>query len=228
MAFPFAIFDIDGTLVDSRRIIQDAMARAFEAIKRPPPSYDQTRRIVGLGLEAALLQLAPDLAEADRPRLLHAYRDAFIANRALPGFKEPLYEGALDTLERLQRHGWVMGVATGKSRRGLDAILEMHGLAGFFTTLWCADDGPGKPHPHMVVQAMAAVGAEPIHSVMIGDATHDMAMARAAGAYAQGVSWGFATADEVAHAGAHHVAHTFGELNAALDAWAEKRPVSAA
>lgn len=220
MSFPFAVFDVDGTLVDSRAIISTCMARAFEAVALTPPTYDQTRRVIGLSLGAGLDVLAPDVDEAGRKRLLEAYRDIFFTLRTNPSMAEPLYEGAADLLAMLAAEGWVLGIATGKSRRGLDAHMERFGWRTLFTTTWCADDGPGKPHPFMVTQNMAETGADPRATIVIGDTDHDMAMARAAGAAAQGVAWGFGQPSEMQQAGASHIAHTMDELHGELHAFA--------
>ena len=220
MTLKLAIWDMDGTIVDSREVIQTAMVRAFEAIDQEPPSYEQTRKIVGLGLEEACRLLAPE--GADIPGLVEAYRNAFVARRAEPEFKEPLYDGALDTLSRLSADGWLIAMATGKSHRGLRAVFEMHPLEKYFDTIWCADDGPGKPHPFMCEQAMSALGAEPHQSLIIGDAIHDIRMGLNAGIHTLGVSWGFGAAEELSEVGAHEVHHDYETLNASLDAFAER------
>jgi phosphoglycolate phosphatase len=211
-----AVFDVDGTLVDSRRSIGEAMRLAFEALNLKAPTYDATRRIVGLSLEPAIAVLAPGLPKERYPQLAEAYKDAFVANRAA-GFTEPLYDGALETLHALKADGWLLGVATGKARRGVEHFLETHDLRGVFDCAFCADDGPGKPDPHMLRLNMSAAGAVCADTIMIGDTSFDMTMARAADAYAQGVSWGFHTVEEVEAAGAHHVAHDFRALSAELE-----------
>ncbi|MEM6626928.1 MAG: HAD-IA family hydrolase [Pseudomonadota bacterium] len=223
MTLKLAIFDIDGTIVDSRKVIQGAMETAFAAAGLAKPDYDQTRRIVGLGLHDAMDVLAPHADADQREALVEGYKNAFIANRADPNFKEPLYEGAVDLLRDLSAQGWLMGVATGKSRRGLDVILDAHDLRKFFDTSWCADDGPGKPNPFMVQANMDALGVEAVQSVMIGDATFDMQMARAANVRALGVSWGFGEAHEIEAAGAHEVHHEFSTLAASLETFARER-----
>ncbi len=213
-----AVWDMDGTIVDSREVIQTAMERAFRTLALAPPTYEQTRHIVGLGLAEACRRLAPaGFPEADLPRLVEAYKDAFIARRADPDFREPLYDGALETLQRLSGEGWLIAMATGKSHRGIRAVFEMHPLERYFDTVWCADDGPGKPHPFMVDEAMKAVGADAARTLMIGDAVHDIQMGLAAGVHTAGVSWGFGEAHELEAAGAHDVHHDFEMLNAALD-----------
>jgi len=219
----FAVFDVDGTLVDSRTSIARAMAQAFTALDLRAPTYDETRRIVGLSLAPAIKVLAPDLPETRYAALAEAYKNAFVANRAA-GLVEPLYDGAHQTLLDLKAAGWTLGIATGKARRGVDVFLANHGLADLFDCAFCADDGPGKPDPHMLRLNMDAVRRAPGDTIMIGDTSFDMAMARAAGVYAQGVAWGFHTVEEVQAGGAHHVADTFAALHGALDAFAGRRP----
>ena len=215
-----AVFDIDGTLVDSRQVIHRAMDRAFKRAGLGGCAYDQVRRIVGLELTEAVLRIAPADYPAERIAQLAAYyKEAFVEQRAEPGFQEPLYPGARDTVERLAEDGWLLGVATGKARRGLDIVFSHHGLHRHFQTLQTVDGGPGKPHPRMVLDAMGETGARPEETVMIGDTSFDMAMARAAHAHALGVSWGFHTAEEIADGGAHAIHHDFDALNAALDAF---------
>ncbi|MEM9670048.1 MAG: HAD-IA family hydrolase [Pseudomonadota bacterium] len=224
MTLKLAIWDMDGTIVDSRDVIQTAMVRAFENMDLPPPAYDATRQIVGLGLDEACRRLAPDdFNEAKLPDLVEAYRQAFISRRTDPDFKEPLYEGALETLNALREDNWLIAMATGKSHRGIRAIFEMHPLEEYFDTIWCADDGPGKPHPFMVEEAMKALGAETHQSVMIGDAVFDIQMGRAAGVETHGVSWGFGTAGELSAVDADYLHHDFGSLNHALKSFAEKQ-----
>jgi phosphoglycolate phosphatase len=210
-----AVFDVDGTLVDSRTLIQQAMAAAFEHIGLAAPDYDSTRQIVGLNLQEALDALAPGLDQSGRQSLVKAYGEAFVAAHEESG--EPLYPGAAELLERLRGDGWLIAMATGKSRRGVERVIRTHNWADLFDSTHCADDGPGKPHPAMLVECMKVLATPPSMTVMIGDTAHDMRMARAAGVRAQGVAWGFHTAEEVADGGADHVALTFDDLGAELD-----------
>lgn len=220
MTLKLAIWDMDGTIVDSREVIQTAMCRAFGMCDLPEPDYDDTRQVVGLGLEEAVRTLAPDYH--DIPGLTAAYREAFVLRRTEPDFREPLYDGAVETLERLANDNWLIAMATGKSHRGIRAIFEMHPLEPYFDTIWCADDGPGKPHPFMVEQAMDALGCEAHQSLIIGDAIHDIAMGRNAGIHTMGVAWGFGAPAELEAAGAHEIHHDFPSLNAALDKFSSK------
>lgn len=218
MSLKLAIWDMDGTLVDSREVIQTAMVRAFEHHDLPPPEYDATRQTVGLGLFEACEKLVPAGFDLSRlPALVETYKQVFVARRTDADFVEPLYDGAWASLEALRDAGWLLAIATGRARRGIDAICEMHpGLAGFFDTTWSADDGPGKPNPFMAEEAMKAVGAERHDTLMIGDATFDIQMGRAAQIHTLGVSWGFGETHELEAAGAHDVHHDFASLNTAL------------
>jgi phosphoglycolate phosphatase len=221
MELRLAIWDVDGTLVDSRAVIQACMEAAFRETGLPPPDYDATRRIVGLSLVAGIAQLAPpDIGAARLEFLVDAYRQTFTRLRADPALHEPMYDGALDVLDRLKQDGWLLAIATGKTHRGLDGLFAKHPIRSYFDTVWCADDGPGKPHPFMVEQSMRALGCAPSQSLMIGDAIHDIAMGRAAGVRSLGVSWGFGRADELHEAGADEVHHEFSTLTDSLLAFA--------
>lgn len=222
-----AVFDVDGTLVDSRALIHRAAREGAQAVGMPEPAYDAVRQIVGLSLKPALSELAPDLDEQGLDRFVEAFQESFRRMHAEPGYVEPLYEGAAELLDRLKSGGWTIAMATGNSRRGVNRLLQMHGWADLFDTTHCADDGPGKPHPAMLIEAMRATGVDPRRTVMIGDTAHDMRMAINAGVRPQGVSWGFHTAEEVRASGADHVAHSFAELQQALDAFALARSIPA-
>ena len=222
MSLKLAIFDLDGTLVDSREVIQNAMVRSFESVGLTPPDYNDTRKTIGLGLREACGILAPGITGDKLTELVEAYRHAFVAQRAEGQGFEPLYEGGRETVERLANEGWLLAIATGKARRGIQSFFEQHKMQHFFDTSWCADDGPGKPHPFMCEQAMSAVGAEPAHTLIIGDAVHDIRMGLNAGIHTLGVSWGFGAADELETVGAHEVHHGFETLNASLDAFKQR------
>lgn len=212
------VWDVDGTLVDSRASIATAMDAAFEAVGLEAPGYDVTRSIVGMSLKPAIATLAPRADAGTLARLETEYVGAFRRRRE-SGLRDPLYAGAGDLLHRMKGEGWLMAVASGKSRAGLEAIFTTHGLERMFDAVHCADDGPGKPDPYMLSCAMRAVGADAVDTIMVGDTSHDMIMARAAGVYAQGVTWGFHTAEEMRAGGAHHVAEDFAALSGALDAF---------
>lgn len=217
MSFAFAVFDIDGTLVDSRAMITSCMDAAFVGAGLQAPGYEKTRRVIGLSLGVGLQHLAPDADEATHKRILESYRDAFFAMRSDPALASHMYDGAADLLRHLAATGWTLGIATGKSRRGLDAMMDQFSWHNIFATHWCADDGPGKPHPHMVLENIRVTGADPTNTIVIGDSEHDIAMAVGARARAIGVTWGFGMRSEMMAAGAASVVNTMTDLQTALD-----------
>lgn len=200
------LFDCDGTLVDSQHAIVDSMNAAWEAHGLGKPDANAVRRVVGLSLVEAIMRLAPELSEKDACAVAESYKQAFGDMRHLGQIEEPLYDGILDTIEALAGAGYLLGVATGKSRRGLDAVLNRHNLRSRFVTLQTADMGPGKPNPHMVWRALDETGAEPADTVVIGDTTFDIQMAKRAGSRSIGVVWGYHEPAELEAAGAHRLA----------------------
>lgn len=210
------IFDVDGTLVDSLALIDASMGEAFEGAGLARPERDAVRAIVGLSLPQAVARLAG----REAPDVVEAYKAAH-AGRA-PRMGAPLYPGALDALGALEARGAALGIATGKSRRGLVSVLAEHGLARRFVTMQVADDHPSKPHPAMVHAALAEAGVGPGGAVMLGDTTYDVEMAVAAGVPALGAAWGYHATDALARAGAARVLGGYGDLIPALDAmWGE-------
>lgn len=212
------IFDVDGTLVDSQADILAAMTAAFLAEGLSAPSRDAVLGIVGLSLDVALPILAPDSDHAACTRMVQGYKDAYMDLRVLQGadVSSPLYPGARDALLSLKGQDEVLlGVATGKSRRGLDKLIEAHGLDGIFLTRQVADDHPSKPNPSMIYQAMRDLGVEARDTVMIGDTSFDMDMARAAGVHFIGVSWGYHDVERLE--GADVVIEGFALLQGALE-----------
>ena len=199
-----AIFDCDGTLVDSGATIFEALSATLDehGIRVPPPR--ECRRVIGLSLVEAMASLAPDAD--DHATLAETYKRHFLRARQDGLVEEPLFPGIAELLDALEADGWLLGIATGKSDRGVALCLEGHGLAGRFVTVQTADRHPSKPHPSMVEQAMAEAGATPANTVVIGDTSFDMAMARAAGAVAIGAAWGYHDRDALIGAGASHVA----------------------
>lgn len=213
-----AIFDCDGTLVDSQADICAAMDAAFAAAGLVPPERHATRRVVGLSLHEAMRQLHPAGAHEDHASLTELYKDAFRARRAAGAVAEPLYEGIAGLVEQLAAEGWQLAVATGKSDRGLAHCLATHGLTRHFVSLQTADRHPSKPDPSMIEQCIADAGADRHRTAMIGDTVYDIVMARNAGVRGIGVDWGYHETEELFEAGAEAVATSIAELRALLGA----------
>jgi phosphoglycolate phosphatase len=211
-----AVFDVDGTLIDSQHNIVAAVTEAWRADGRAAPEPWQVRRNIGLPLIEAIAALAPEEGGEAHQKLARYFKESFIANRQRPGHAEPLYPGALDALKALDEAGYLLGIATGKSRRGLDVVLERFELQNRFVTTQTGDDGPGKPNPYMLLRAMEDAGVEPGQTAMIGDTSFDILMAVSAGAHAFGVAWGYHEPLELREAGAHMVIERFAELPPAL------------
>lgn len=209
-----ALFDVDGTLVDSQAHITHSMAAAFASEGLTPPAHDEVLSIVGLSLPNAIAQLAPAEGPRRIDRLVSAYKSAYAALRQSDGAQQtPLYPGARACLQALADvPDILLGVATGKSRRGLDALIELHGLERMFLTQQVADDHPSKPHPSMILTAMAELGVAPEDTIMIGDTSYDMTMACAAGVRRLGVAWGYHPAAELRAAGAEQIATSYAEV----------------
>jgi phosphoglycolate phosphatase len=206
------VFDCDGTLVDSQHLIVDAMRATFEAAGLPPPQDDAVRHVIGLSLAEAIGQLVPGAGQAELVMLVDGYRQAFQAMRRQPLFHEPLFEGAHETLQELARRGYLLGVATGKSLRGLTSVLQHHALEGLFVSLQTADCHPSKPHPGMLEAAMQETGSAPHATLMVGDTSYDMQMARAARVHGIGVGWGYHPVAALELAGAEAVIDRFEQL----------------
>jgi len=207
-----AVFDVDGTLVDSEHNIITAMTEAWRRIGLGIPQPTQIRRIIGLSLIEACAMLLPWASPATHRAVAEAYKDAFKALRLLPDSLEPLFPGVESTLTELKSQGWRLGLATGKSRGGVETMLQGHGLEGCFDTIQTADNNPSKPNPTMLLRAAAEVGADPAGMVMIGDTTYDMMMASAAKVAGLGVSWGCHTLEDLNAAGARLVVDSFDGL----------------
>ncbi|MCF2515327.1 HAD-IA family hydrolase [Sphingomonas sp. G124] len=213
-----AIFDCDGTLVDSGSTIHSALQQAFEAHGLECPPRDVTKKVIGLSLMEAMAALVP---HGNHAALTQTYKDAFFAMRGAGQVDEPLFNGIVELLDVLEADNWLLGVATGKSDRGLRHCLEKHGLGDRFVTLQTADRNPSKPHPAMALAAMAEAGAEPRRTIFVGDTGWDMGCARGAGVGAIGAGWGYHEIEELTAGGAHVVALTPPDVSNLADMWLE-------
>jgi phosphoglycolate phosphatase len=213
------VFDVDGTLVDSQHLILEAMQVAFDLLGETLPPRETALAVVGLSLPEAMAALLPHLPPGETLKMAQRYREHFLARRleGTPESVPPLYPGALAALERLAGDpGTLLGVATGKARRGLDHLLEAHALGRHFITLQTADGHPSKPHPSMLLAALAETGLPVARAAMVGDTEFDMAMGRAAGFLTVGVTWGYHPPERLAAAGANVIIDDFAELDPAL------------
>ncbi len=211
-----AVFDCDGTLIDGQAEICAAMERAFADVGLEAPSRDAIRRSVGLSLPKAAELLLPEGSTARRGAIVEAYKHAFRTAREAGELAQPLFAGIADVLTALGEAGWELAVATGMSRRGLNHVLAVNEIADRFVSLQTADSHPSKPHPAMLLAALADAGTEPADAVMIGDTQYDILMAREIGVRAIGVAWGYHEPKELIGAGAEYVAETPAALRAYL------------
>lgn len=217
MAPYLVIFDCDGTLVDSQHAIVAAMERAYAALGLACPTRAQVLSIVGLSLPECFAVLSPDQDPATRGELARLYKNGGWNE---PGRHpaDPLYPGAQALVTALAaRDDVVLGVATGKSQRGVARLVAREGWHGHFLTIQTADEHPSKPHPSMIERAMAETGIDAARTVMIGDTSYDMQMARNAGVVPLGVAWGYHAPPMLREAGAAIVAQTFPELREHID-----------
>jgi phosphoglycolate phosphatase len=213
------IFDCDGTLVDSQNAIIAAMEHAFSTLGLSLPSRQAVLAVIGLSLGEVFAILAAEQTLATQAELARLYRTDFPNARGTTHGHDPLFAGTREAVSTLaRRRDVVMGIATGKSRRGMTRLIAREGWHGYFHTIQTADDHPSKPHPSMILRAMTEAGAKPSATVMVGDTTYDVEMARNAGVGAIGVGWGYHPADSLVHAGAHAVAATPDVLLALIDA----------
>ncbi len=212
-----AVFDCDGTLVDSQHSIIATMTATFKHHDLPPPEPSDVRRVIGLSLSETMAVLLPGSGPDHNQEMAETYKHLFHDKRITGDVAETLFEGARDVIEKLTHDGWLLGVATGKAMRGLKATLIPHGLLEHFITLQTADIALSKPNPDMLHRAMSETGVDAADTVMIGDTTFDMEMAQNAGTKSIGVSWGYHESDELHNAGAKHVIDDFSTLPSVLE-----------
>ncbi len=212
------VFDCDGTIVDSQAGIVMSMDYAFSSLNLVPPSRAATLAVVGLSLPEAFSMLAPGHDRATRAELAELYKSAFRELKHDPSESEILFPMAKETIAQLAlRDDHLLGVATGKSRRGVDRLFQREGWHESFATIQTADDHPSKPHPSMLLRAMLETDTTPDRTVMIGDTTYDIEMARAAGVSAIGVAWGYHEVAALKDAGAHLIIERFEDLPDAIE-----------
>lgn len=208
------MFDVDGTLVDSQAEILASMQIAFERVGYPMPSRSTVLATVGLSLAEAFQSIIPDAAPAVISKIATTYKTVYFENR-IAGARPVLFDGIDRVIRNLaKRDDILLGVATGKSRRGITALFDMYDWHDLFVTVQVSDDHPSKPNPSMIQSALAETGIDANLAVMIGDTEFDMQMARAAGVHAVGVSWGYHDRSRLDHA--HLIVDQVGDLETAL------------
>lgn len=214
MKYQLIVFDWDGTLMDSEARIVACMQQAARDLGVTVPSSQASRDVIGLGLNEAVQRLFEDLPAARWPELADAYRRHFLADSLAPS---PLFEGAGKVIEDLLAQDYFLAVATGKSRRGLDRVLEETGLVQSFHVTRCADETFSKPHPQMLLDIMDYLGVMPADTLMVGDTEYDVQMAGNAGADALGVTYGVHAPERLYRQGALHCLDRLHELLPWLD-----------
>lgn len=211
-----AIFDCDGTLVDSQHAIVRAMTDAFVHANVEPPSREEILKVVGLPLRGCVEVLLPSGSDELIDRVAEGYREVFRVNREKGQDEPPLYPGTMELLEELHRAGVLLAIATGKSRRGLTHTMKVHGLNPLFVDSKTADDGPGKPNPDILFDLMETWRVRPESCCMIGDTTFDIEMGVNAKMKSFGVSWGYHSPAMLEGAGAASISDSWSELLAVL------------
>ncbi len=214
------IFDCDGTLVDSQHAIISAMQQGADICHLPRPLAEDIRKCVGMSLENCAYTLYPDLSASLLKKLVESYKDIFHQQRLQADYEEPLYPEAETVIRQLAKYDHlILAIATGKARRGLDHTLAYHNLSDCFTLLKTSDDGPGKPHPHILLQALDETGIFSHNSLMIGDTTFDMEAGKRANCHTCGVTWGYHSEQDLHQKGADHIVHTYPDLLNLLSEW---------
>ena len=212
-----AVFDCDGTLVDSQHSIIATMTATFERYNHTPPNASSIRRVIGLPLIQCISILLSGSDQVEYDKMAETYKKLFHEERIAGNMNEPLFPGTIETIENLADAGWLLGVATGKAMRGLKATLEPYDLLKHFITMQTADIAQGKPNPDMLYRAISETGVMASDTVMIGDTTFDIEMACNAGIKSIGVSWGYHPTEELLEAGADRIIGDFHELPLALE-----------
>jgi phosphoglycolate phosphatase len=190
-AFDLIVFDWDGTLMDSAAAIVAAIQAASRDLELPAPDEQRARHVIGLGLADALAYLFPELAASEHEAVAGRYRHHYFAG----DHEIPLFEGVGEMIDELAASGFLLAVATGKGRRGLDRALAATGLATAFHATRCADEAFSKPHPAMLLELMDELGIDAARTLMIGDTTHDLQMARNARVAPLAVTYGAHTSE---------------------------------
>ena len=212
-----AVFDLDGTLLDSASSIVEGVRACWSACGFPEPDPVQVRRIIGLPWEESIRALIPDAGAAEFAKIRSYHDEVARGLRPRPPRDQTLFPGAVETLDALEEAGYLLSIITSRSNGRLVDLLEQQGIAKRFVALKTVDHGPGKPNPHLMLQTLSETGVDAADAVMVGDTTFDILMAKNAGTAAVGVSWGVHERHELTEAGAAHVVDAFHEIPPTLD-----------
>ncbi len=211
------LFDVDGTLIDSQAIIHESMRLTFVRFGHQEPQIEDTRSIIGLTLDFAIATILKREIDDEVLAMTAEYKSIYLELAKLEEMQSLPFNGIPALIDRLaQRNDILLGIVTGKSRRGVRNLLSNHHFEGRFVVSRCADDCPSKPHPAMVKECCEDVGMSPLNTIVIGDTGFDMEMARSAGATAIGVTWGYHPKDRIIQGGADHMVNTVDALEHAI------------
>ena len=214
------LFDADGTIVDSQAVIHESMRLAFARFGYSEPPLEATRSIIGLTLDTAIATMLDRPVDEEILAMTAEYKEIYIGIAGRPDLQCRAFSGVPEIIHQLAgRDDILLGLVTGKSRRGVERLLESHGFANCFAVSRCADDCPSKPHPAMVLECCRDAGVPASRTMVIGDTAFDMEMARSAGAIGIGVAWGYHPAERMLKAGAQAIANDCTDLGSVLDRW---------
>ncbi|HFD92696.1 MAG TPA: HAD-IIIA family hydrolase [Gammaproteobacteria bacterium] len=215
--FELLVFDWDGTLMDSEGRIVDCLEATFADLGLPPLPRDTLKDVIGLGLREAIDRLAPGLDEGRAQQFIECYRAHYLCGKKRP---TELFPGALETLRELEQRGYMLAIATGKARRGLERSLGEAGCGELFVASRCADECFSKPHPQMLQELMTLLDTPPERTLMIGDTEYDMQMAQNAGTHALAVGYGVHHPQRLAQHGALACLDDICDIVPWLETWA--------
>ena len=207
--YELLIFDWDGTLMDSEAHIVECLEKAMEVVALEPLPGAQLRQVIGLGLEEAISGIMPSASSAVQQQAVTAFREYFLSPHPIPS---KLFPGVEEVLEKLSNQGYAMAVATGKSRRGLDKVLQQTGLGRYFPVSRCADETFSKPHPMMLEEILVDMDTAADRALMIGDTEFDLLMAANAGVPAVGMSYGVHAVERLQSASPLEILHQISDL----------------
>lgn len=200
------LFDADGTLIDSQAIIHESMRLAFLSFGYPEPQIAETRSIIGLTLDYAIATILGRDIDEEVLAMTAEYKSIYLQLAQREEMQSLPFDGIPQLIDSLaNRSDVLLGIVTGKSRRGVRTLLEKSEFKDRFVVSRCADDCPSKPHPAMVKECCEDMGTSPFNTIVIGDTGFDMEMARAAGANSIGVTWGYHSRERITAGGAHHI-----------------------